>query len=158
MRSNQKQQISAIKSGLIPLYCHFYKIIKEPGTSFRSLASSQKYVRNVCQTAHQYLTKFHSETNQDSKEIGVSVTSMTQQCYDDVADQEICRLHKNIKFQISQEQNYLTFLPLLVNNYFLFYLNAVCKQDICIFCKFPLFCPTFLRLQEEVKNGIIMKS
>ena len=34
------------------LYCHFNKIIKGPGTSFQSPLLSQKYVRNVCQTAH----------------------------------------------------------------------------------------------------------
>ena len=49
------------KNGQI-LHCHFNKIIKEPGTSFQSPAFSQKYVRNVCHTAHQYLTKFHFDS------------------------------------------------------------------------------------------------
>ena len=51
--------MSTIKNDQILLYCHFNKIIKEPGTSFQSPAFSQKDVRNVCHTAHQYLTKFH---------------------------------------------------------------------------------------------------
>ena len=42
---------------MISLYCYFRKIIKGPGTSFQSPALSQKHVRNVCHTAHQYLTK-----------------------------------------------------------------------------------------------------
>ena len=42
---------SAIKNGRISLYCHFNKMIKRPGTSFQSLALSQKHVRNVCHTA-----------------------------------------------------------------------------------------------------------
>ena len=33
-------------------YSHFNKIMKVPGTSFQSLALSQKYIRNVCHTGH----------------------------------------------------------------------------------------------------------
>ena len=44
--------MSAIKNGQIVLYCHFNKIIKEPGTSFKSPAFSQKHVRNVRHIAH----------------------------------------------------------------------------------------------------------
>ena len=44
--------MSTNKNGQILLYCHFNKIIKGPGTSFQSRALSQKYVRNVCHTAH----------------------------------------------------------------------------------------------------------
>ena len=36
----------------ISLYCHFNKIIKGPGTSFQSIALSQKHVRNVCYEIH----------------------------------------------------------------------------------------------------------
>ena len=70
--------MSAIKNGLIQLYCNFNKIIKELRTSFQSPPSSQKHVRNVFHTAHQYLTKFHIDSTQDSKEISVSVTSIMQ--------------------------------------------------------------------------------
>ena len=56
--------------------CHFNKIINEPGTSFQSPALSQKHVRIVCHTAHQYLTKFHFDSTKDSKEISISVTSI----------------------------------------------------------------------------------
>ena len=38
----------AIKNDQISSYCHFNKIIKEPGTSFQSPAMKQKHVRNVC--------------------------------------------------------------------------------------------------------------
>ena len=48
-----------MKNGLILLYCHINKIIKEPATSFQSPAFSQEHVRNVCHTAHKYLAKFH---------------------------------------------------------------------------------------------------
>ena len=44
--------MSTIKNGHISLYCHFNKIIKGPGTSIQSSALRQKYVRNVCHTAH----------------------------------------------------------------------------------------------------------
>ena len=44
--------MKTIKNGQILLYCHFNKIIKEPGTSFQSPAFNQKHVRNVCHTAH----------------------------------------------------------------------------------------------------------
>ena len=51
--------MSAIKTGQILLNCHFNKIIKGSGTSFQSPAFSQTHGRNVCHTAHKYLTKFH---------------------------------------------------------------------------------------------------
>ena len=41
------------------LQYHAYKIIKGRWTSFQSLSLSLKHVRNVCNTAHHYLTKFH---------------------------------------------------------------------------------------------------
>ena len=40
------------KNVQILLYCHFNKIIKEPGNSFQSPVFIQKHVRNVCHTAH----------------------------------------------------------------------------------------------------------
>ena len=40
------------KNGQILPYSHFNKIMKGPGTSFQSPASSQKHVKNVCHTAH----------------------------------------------------------------------------------------------------------
>ena len=70
--------MSTIKNSQILLYCHFNKIIKEPGTSFQTPAFSQKHTKNVYPTAHQYLTKFHFDSPQDSKEI--SVTCIMQQC------------------------------------------------------------------------------
>ena len=53
--------MSTIKNGQILLYCHFNKIMKEPGTSFQSPAFIQKHVRNVCHTPHDYLTKCHCD-------------------------------------------------------------------------------------------------
>ena len=44
--------MSTIKNDQIVLYCHFNKIIKEPGASFHSPAFSQKHVKNVYHTAH----------------------------------------------------------------------------------------------------------
>ena len=61
--------MSTIKNSQILLYCHFNKIINKSGTSFQSPALSQKHVRNVCHTAHQYLTKFNFDRTQGSKEI-----------------------------------------------------------------------------------------
>ena len=43
--------------------------MKGSGTSFQSLALSQKHVRNVCHTTHMYLTKFHFDRTEDSEEI-----------------------------------------------------------------------------------------
>ena len=70
------KQISTIKNGQISLHCHFNKIIKGPGTSFQSPALSQKYVINVCHTAHYSVTKFHFDGSENSKEITISVTSI----------------------------------------------------------------------------------
>ena len=47
--------MSTIENGQISLYCHFNKIIKWPGTSFRSPTLRQKYVRNVCHTAPSFI-------------------------------------------------------------------------------------------------------
>ena len=49
--------MSTIKNDQILLYCHFNKIIKGPGTSFKTPELSQKHVRNVCHMMQQYLTK-----------------------------------------------------------------------------------------------------
>ena len=43
---------SAIKNGLISLYCHFNEIMKGSVTRFQSPVLSQKHVGNVCYTAH----------------------------------------------------------------------------------------------------------
>ena len=66
--------MSSINTGQILLCCHFNEIIKEPETSFQSPALRQSYVRNVCQTAHQYLTKFHFDITEDSREKNKNVT------------------------------------------------------------------------------------
>ena len=58
---------------------HFNKIIKGSGTSFPSPAFSQQHVKNVCHTAHWYLTKFYFDRTSDSKEI-IRVTCIMQQC------------------------------------------------------------------------------
>ena len=87
--------MSTIKNDQISPYCHFNKIIKGPGTSFQSPALSQKHVRNICHTAQQYLTKFHFDRAQDSKEISISVLPLCSNAYDDVTD--LCGFHKNTK-------------------------------------------------------------
>ena len=68
-----------MKNVQILLYCCFNKIMKGPGTSFQSLALSQKHVRNVCHTTHKYLTKFHFDRTEDSEEISRSVASIIKQ-------------------------------------------------------------------------------
>ena len=95
--------MSTIKNGQISLYSHFNKIIKGPGTTFQSPAFSQKHVRTVFYTAYQYLTKFYFDSTQDSKEISISSTSISN-VYDDVTDFEICEFHKNTKIQISRKR------------------------------------------------------
>ena len=55
---------------------YFNKSREGPGTSFHSPAASQDHVRNVFHTAHQYLTKFHFDSAQNSKKIIVSVMLM----------------------------------------------------------------------------------
>ena len=56
--------------------CHFNKIVARSGTSFQSPVLTQKHIRNICHTAHYYLTKFHFDSTYDSKkEISISVTS-----------------------------------------------------------------------------------
>ena len=54
--------MSTIKNGEISLYFYFNKIMNGPGTNFQSPALSQQHVRNVCHTAHKYLTKFHFDS------------------------------------------------------------------------------------------------
>ena len=52
-----------MKNGQIPLYGRFNKIIKGPGTICQSPALNQKHrIRNVCHTAHEYLTKFYFDS------------------------------------------------------------------------------------------------
>ena len=68
--------MSTVKNGPISLYCHFNKILKEPGTSFQSPVLNQKHVRNVCHTVHLCLTKFHFGSTWGSKEISISLPSI----------------------------------------------------------------------------------
>ena len=86
-----------IKNCQILLYCHFNKIIKEPGTCFQFPVQSQKHVRNVCLTTYQYLTKFLSHSTQDSKELSINGNSTTNNAYDDVTDFKICGFYKSKK-------------------------------------------------------------
>ena len=67
-----------MKNGQVSLYCCFNKIVKGLGTSFQSSALSQNMfvIRNVFHTAHLYLTKFHFDSIEDSKEISIGVTSI----------------------------------------------------------------------------------
>ena len=71
--------MSITKNDQILLCCHFINIIKGPGTSFQSPAFTEKHIRNVCHTAHQYLTKFYFDRTLNSKEISISVTCTIQQ-------------------------------------------------------------------------------
>ena len=68
--------MSTIKNSQMLLYCHFNKIIKEPGTSFQSpelVSSPQHSAKNMSEIfviQHTYLTKFHFD-RKDSKEISM---------------------------------------------------------------------------------------
>ena len=64
--------MSTPKIRQILLYCHFNKTIQGPGTRFQYPALNPKHVINMCHTAHQYLTKFHVDSTQDSKEMSMS--------------------------------------------------------------------------------------
>ena len=90
-----------IKNGQIWLYCHFNKMIKGSEITFTVSNNELKHVTNVCHTAQQYLTKFHFDSTQDSKELSINVTSIMQQ-YQLI---NACGFHKNIKIYISREQN-----------------------------------------------------
>ena len=105
-----------IKIGQILLHCHFNKIIKQPGTSFQSLVLNQKYVRTICLTPYQYLTKLLLESAQDSKEISISRNSTTSNAYDDVTDLN------SVDFTKVQKSRYL-------ENKILFFLQ-IKKMDI----------------------------
>ena len=80
------------------LYFHSNKTIKEPETSSQSLALRQNHVRNICHTAHKYLTKFHFNSTKDSKEIRIRVPPLCSNAYDDVTDFGfwISQKHKNL--------------------------------------------------------------
>ena len=95
--------MSTITNREISIYCCFNKIIKGSRTSFQSPALSEKFVRNVCRPAHQYLTRFHFDSTQDSKEISISATSVMQHCLVSQVD-----FTKKTKFQISREQKMFT--------------------------------------------------
>ena len=41
---------------------YFNKVIDGPGTSFQFPTVNQNHVRNVCHTAHKYLTEFHFDS------------------------------------------------------------------------------------------------
>ena len=81
-------------------YFHFNKITIRAGTDFQSPELSQRYVRNVCHTAHQYLTKSHFDTQEKKHKCNFHCNA-----YDDVIDSEMCAFNKNKKMQIFQEQN-----------------------------------------------------
>ena len=68
--------MSSIKNSQISLHRHYKKIIKVSRTSFQSPVLSQEHIRNVCHTAHYYLTKFHFDSAYDSKEVCGRVTSI----------------------------------------------------------------------------------
>ena len=51
-------------------------MVKRPATSFQSPTLSQEHIRNIFHTVHWYLTKFHFDNTQASKEIRISVTSI----------------------------------------------------------------------------------
>ena len=88
--------------------CHFNKIIKVSVTSFQSPALSQKHVRKFCCTSHYYLTKFHFDSTQDTREISINVTSiMTSQIFKSVDSREI---------QISRYLEIKTFLLQIKNS------------------------------------------
>ena len=94
--------MSTIKNGQISLYCNLIKIIKGAGTSFQSPTVKQNHVRNVCHTAHQYLTECHFDS--------------TQKLYGDVPDFEINGFLKNTKIQISRERNIFFQIIMLVTH------------------------------------------
>ena len=98
--------MSTIKNGEISLYFYFNKIMNGPGTNFQSPALSQQHVRNVCHTAHKYLTKFHFDSTQDSKEISIMQLPLCSNDYDDVTDFEICEFHKNTKSRYLENETF----------------------------------------------------
>ena len=55
-RVNKGELTPTSENYQILLYCYFIKIIKKTGTSFQSLALSQKHVRNVCYKIQYHLT------------------------------------------------------------------------------------------------------
>ena len=100
--------MSTIKNDQVSLYYHFNKIKENPGTSFQSPALNQKHVRNVCHITHQYLTKSRIDNTWDSKEISITVISVTSLCrnaYNGITDFYISESHENTEIQISLELN-----------------------------------------------------
>ena len=77
----------------ISLQRHFNKIIKGPGTSLKSPALSQKYVRNVGHRSNQYLTKFILVVFRIQK---INVTSMLTP-----------QILKSLNFTKTQKSRYL---------------------------------------------------
>ena len=119
-----------MENGQILLYFHFNKIIKELGTSFQSPALIQKHIRNICQTAHQYLTKFHFDSAQDSNETRISVTFLIQQIF------------KSVDFTETQKsghlQNETFFLQKKKKKSINYTLRATLLQKIVLQCSQPL--------------------
>ena len=116
--------VNYIKNSQISLYFHFNKLIKGPGTTFKSPALSQKHVRNICHTANQYLTEFHFDSTQDSGEISISVnfhygamSMMTSQ------------ILKSVDFTETQKSRYLE------NETFFKYKNSLITHQGLLCCK-----------------------
>ena len=101
-----------IKNFEISLYCHFNKIIKEPGISFQFPVQSKKHVRNVCLTAYQYLTKFLFQSAQDSTEISINGNFTTSNAYDDTTDFKTVDFTKARKSRCFLENKILFFLQI----------------------------------------------
>ena len=131
--------MSTIKNGQISLYRHFNEIIKEPETSFQSPALSQKHIRNVFHTTYQYLTKFHSDRTQDSKEIKqkcnfhyVAMLMMTSQ------------ILKSVYFTKIQKSRYLgneTLFLFQIKKFINCSSRATLWQKIVLQRRQPLNCP-----------------
>ena len=139
--------MSTTKNDQISLYCHFRKIIKGPGARFQSPASSQKHVRNIYHTAYYYLTKFHFDRTQDSKEISMCnfhqavMFMMTSQILKSVD-------FIKTKIQKSQEQNIFFFQ---IKKLIYYTSSATILQKIVLQQRYPL------RKDFQSKNQIINK-
>ena len=123
--------MSSIKNGLISLYCHFNKIIKRPGTSFQSPALRQKYIRNICHTTHQYLTKFYFDSIQDSRELSIILTFFIYVAMPVMTSQIL----RSVDFTKTQKSRYLkneTLSFLQIKNSLITHQRLLyCKKQFC---------------------------
>ena len=98
--------MSNIQNSQVLLHFGFNKPIKEPRTRLQSPVLKPKHVKNVYHATHQHLTKFHFDSNQDSKEISICVTLCSNYVAIPIGTSQILKSQKHKNVDMSRTKHY----------------------------------------------------